>query len=187
MLLLTTRANEKFDIDLVRLLEHNYESETGFREAFETLSQETKVDPYQDSTLFSRLVFPKLIAKYALSFGYKVTEHFAAYYSRAMGNQNHYDMLAHTFELEPLKPTTERETFFPCFEKVPENEYHNKTRILLATDDQQRAILEYANFINELPSQPFVNIDQLLSQNPSLHATMESQEQALSGWWKRSQ
>ena len=99
MLLLTTRANERFDIDLVRLLEHHYENELGFRVAYETLAQQTKLDPYQDSTLFSRLVFPKLIAKYAVSFGYKVTELFAAYYSRPMGNERHYDMLAHTFEL----------------------------------------------------------------------------------------
>ena len=100
LLLLTTRANEKFDIDLVRLLEGRfanrpYENESGFRVAYETLAQQTKLDPYQDSTLFSRLVFPKLIAKYAVSFGYKVTELFAAYYSRAMGNERHYDMLAH--------------------------------------------------------------------------------------------
>lgn len=64
LLLLTTRANESFDDDLVKLLKHNYESEPGFKAAYDAMypkgmiSEQTGLDPYQDSTLFSRLVFP---------------------------------------------------------------------------------------------------------------------------------
>jgi len=78
LLLLTTRANQTFDADLVRLLKHNYENEPGFKEAYDYLVEETKVDPLEDSTLFSRLVFPKLIAKYAVTYGYKVIEQCAS-------------------------------------------------------------------------------------------------------------
>ena len=183
LLLLTTRANEKFDADLVRLLKHNYENEPGFKEAYDALIEQTKVDPLQDSTLFSRLVFPKLIAKYAVTYGYKVIEHFAAYYSRPMGNERTYDMLAHTFELEPLKPT--EEPFSASFEKVPENEHQEKTRILLANEARVQAQEAYSNFVKELPMKRFINVDQLLNQNPTLKATMQSEDDALSGWWKR--
>ena len=158
MTALRVPLGEKFDADLVRLLKHcvaspwdNYENEPGFKEAYDALIEQTKVDPLQDSTLFSRLVFPKLIAKYAVTYGYKVIEHalpvplgdFAAYYSRPMGNERTYDMLAHTFELEPLKPT--EEPFSASFEKVPENDHQEKTRILLANQARVQAQEAYSN------------------------------------------
>jgi hypothetical protein len=184
LLLLTTRANERFDDDLVKLLLHKYEREANFKVAYDAIREQTKQDPLKDSTLFSRIVFPILIAKYAIRFGYQVIEHFAAYYSRPMGNERHYDMLAHTFELIPLKRTGERETFWPCFEKVPENEHQEQTRILLSQEEKDKGIREYYNLVNSLPTKRFINVDQLLNENPALLATMQREEEALSGWWK---
>ncbi|MGB0388037.1 MAG: hypothetical protein ACPGWR_24745 [Ardenticatenaceae bacterium] len=186
LLLLTTRANEKFDDDLVKLLLHNYEREPDFKAAYDAISQQMKQEPLKDSTLFSRIVFPNLIAKYAVRFGYKVIEHFAAYYSRPMDNERHYDMLAHTFELIPLKEAGERETFLSCFEKVPENAHQEQTRILLAKEEKDKVISEYYNFVNSLPTKRFINVDQLLNENPVLLATMQDEEEALLGWWKKT-
>lgn len=183
LLLLTTRANEKFSADLVKLLKHNYDREPGFKEAYQALVQQTKLDPLKDSTLFSRLVFPKLIAKYAMTFGYKVIEHFAAYYRRPKGDDSDYYMLSHTFELEPLKPTTVRDTFLPCFPQAAENEHQEKTRVLLAKDERVKASEEYTNFVTTLPNKRFVNVDQLLDKNPALKVTMQNEDEALSGWW----
>ena len=184
LLLLTTRANEKFDDDLVKLLRHNYEREPAFKATYDAISQQMKREPLKDSTLFSRIVFPTLIAKYAVKFGYKVIEHFAAYYSRPMGNQDHYDMLTHTFEFVPLKSLALRETFLPCFEKIPQNEHQEQTRILLAKEEKDNLTEEYYNFVNSLPTKRFINIDQLLKENPTLLATMQDEERVLSGWWK---
>jgi len=100
-----------------------------------------------------------------------------------MGNDRTYDMLAHTFELEPLKPT--EEPFSPSFEKVPENEHQEKTRILLANSARVQAQEAYSNFVKELPIKDFIHIDQLLDQDPALKASMQSEDDALSGWWKR--
>ena len=105
----------------------NYDSVAGFKEAYNTKFEQAKINPFNDSTLFSRLVFPKLIARYARTFGYKVIEHLAAYYSRQRDDESNYYMLIHTLELEPLTPTQEQDTFFPCFDKVPENEHQEKT------------------------------------------------------------
>lgn len=184
LLLLTTRANEAFDDDLVKLLLHKYDCEANFKVAYDAMREQTKREPLKDSTLFSRIVFPILIAKYAIRFGYQVIEHFTAYYSRPMGNEAHYDMLAHTFELIPLKYTSERETFLPCFEKVPENEHQEQTRILLSQEQKDKGLHEYYNLVNRLPTKPFINVDQLLNENPELLVTMQREEEALSGWWK---
>lgn len=125
-----------------------------------------------------------MIAKYALTFGYKIIEHFAAYYTREMGNERYYDMLSHTFELEPLKPRGIRETFFPCFDKIAENEHQEKIRILLGKEQRDKAAEEYSTFVQELPKKPFVNVARLLSEDAALKATMQNEDQALLGWWK---
>ena len=79
-------------------------------------------------------------------------------------------MLTHTLELEPLTPKGERDTFFPCFDKVPENEHQDclrkakleKTRVLLTENNRDKAAKAYSNFVKELPMKPFVNVDELL-------------------------
>lgn len=75
-------------------------------------------------------------------------------------------------------------TFWPCFEKVPENEHQEQTRILLSQEKKDKAIHEYYNLVNTLPTKRFINVDQLLNDNPALLATMQREEDALSGWWK---
>ena len=185
LLLLTTRANDRFDDDLVKLLKLNYDSVAGFKEAYNTKFEQAKVNPFNDSTLFSRLVFPKLIARYARTFGYKVIEHLATYYSRQRDDESNYYMLTHTLELEPLTPKGERDTFFPCFDKVPENEHQEKTRVLLTENNRDKAAKAYSNFVKELLIKPFVNVDELLDNNPALKATMQREEQALLKWWER--
>ena len=60
-----------------------------------------------------------------------------------------------------------------------------KTRVLLTENNTDKAAKAYSNFVKELLIKPFVNVDQLLDNNPALKATMQREEQALLKWWER--
>jgi hypothetical protein len=187
LLLLTTRdgANQfgqKAEQMMRNLLLYNIEEEEDFRTAYEARYGSTSLGPCLERfTVFAQLIIPKVIAYYAREHGYRVVEHFAAEYDRPTPNGKRYEMISHTFELEPIGRRGVNK-FKPRLGHIRRRDAlgnHLSSRVL------ETAAAEYRSFITSIVQREAVDVDQYLAENPGLAKDLEAEANELANWWEK--
>lgn len=183
LLLLTTKPNDAALDVLEKNLRHNLQKEKMFKEAY--VKEFGTDDPrpcMKDQTNFVQLIFPKVIARFALKFGYKTTEHFAARYGRKGKKSGiEYDIVSHSFEFDPLG-LDDGSKYEPRFTHVPQDDIEEVVRDELPSEAKTKASESYRDFIGMLPVRHPENVIALLSSDRRLMRKLEREAKALQQW-----
>jgi len=179
LLLLTTRPDHQARQHLVEFLNQNLANEDEFRDAY--VAHYGADDPNRslvDFTKFTQIVFPKAIARWARYRGYRTTEHFVAKYRRQGG----FDMICHSFELEPLGLRAPAKIHSPRFPTVPANDIDERLNHELPRRTRTLAETAYVEFISTLPPREAIDISAVLRGDQALEQQLSNESQALIGW-----
>jgi hypothetical protein len=185
LLLLTTRPDRGAREHLVELLNQNLVNEDEFRNAYIAEYGAQNADrSLNDFTRFTQIVFPKAIARWARYRGYRTTEHFVAKYRRPKTAQRPvaFDMICHSFELEPLGLRAPAKVHAPRFAAIPANNIDERLSHELPSLTRTLADTAYIEFIRTLPPRQAKDIDAILMANQALRTELSNESQSLIGW-----
>lgn len=183
LLLLTSRPalDQKIQHQQLKIVADNLQIEQEFQESY--IARYGSSDPQAclaDYTNFTQLVFSKLVAKYAKIFGYRVYERFTARYHKSGGGPDGFDMITHSFELDPIvgkKPC--RAKYEP---RLPHARIEQVLHEVLAKRIEQETNSEYTRFIRGLPQREALNINEVLNAQQDLVSDLTKEAESLSQW-----
>jgi len=185
LLLLTARAERKAREPLIEILNQNLQNEDEFRDSYiAEYGAETPNRSLSDFTRFTQIVFPKAIARWARYRGYRTIEHFVAKYRRPKEPRRPvaFDMICHSFELQPLGVRAPAKIHAPRFETIPANNIDERLNHELNRTTRPLAENAYVEFISTLPRRHAINIDTVLQGDQALKTDLSAESQGLIGW-----
>lgn len=177
LLLLTSRPEKAQKDEHLEVLAENLRTIAEFEEAYKVkYSTNDPAACLTDYTTFTQIVFSKIIARYAREFRYIVHEHFSAKYHR----KNNYDMVVHSFELDPIVGKRPDAAKYEPRWNVPRR--YRIEQFLKGETIRQEAEQEYKKYISRLPAREILNIDEHIQHNPELIEELLKETETLGTW-----
>jgi hypothetical protein len=177
ILLLTSRPNPDQKAEKLTILMENLQTVPEFTAAYKAkYSTEDPSASLTDFTNFTQIIFSKIIARYAREFRYIVREHFSAKYQR----RNKYDMVVHSFELDPIvgkRPDAAK--YEPRWNAPRRNRIE---QFLSGETIRKEAEEEYKNYICKLPARDILNVDECIKSQPGLFDELMKETESLGTW-----
>lgn len=186
LLLLTTKPDPAASGRLLRVIAENLQNEELFRGTY--IEHYGAADPnlcLADYTLFTQIVFPKVVARFARACGYKATEHFAANYRRQDERSDiEYDMVCHSFEFDPIGLRKASSKYKARFAEVPRSDIDEIVNDQVPSRTRIKAEREYGAFVRELPRRIPTRVSDILQQDPNQEARLDREAKSLHLWWE---
>lgn len=185
LLLLTTKPDPAAQARLIANITQNLANEPTFRAAYEErFGNNDPTECLRDYTVFTQIVFPKVVARMARDYGYRSRERFACRYQRNDEGAT-YDMICHSFEFEQLGRKKASLKYSPRIPDAMPRElddvFHNNLSVSVLTS----AATTYGEFIRYLPTRIPVDVVQTVAGNAALEQRLTREAERLQQWWVR--
>ena len=180
LLFITSRPDPTKKDIFLPIISGNLENEPDFLEAYKLKYKSD--DPnacFQDYTEFEQLAIPKLVARLARDFGYKIIEPFVSKYHR-----DNFDLVSHSFEVQPIDRRVIQKRYEPKYRKnLSQDTVEKYFGEEISSSTQQKLIKEYGEFIQYLPLRENVlDINKILDKNQDLRIELKVEVKKLIEW-----